>query len=59
MYISKILNNNAVVCKNQNEEIIVTGRGVAFNKKVGDQIGEVVNMKYFTLKDNNGLKSKM
>lgn len=58
MNICKILNNNAVVCENQENEVIVTGRGVAFNKKVGDVVTEVKNMKCFTLACRNSLGVK-
>lgn len=39
MQIQKVLNNNVVVATDQNDnEIVVMGRGLAFQKKVGDQI---------------------
>jgi hypothetical protein len=39
MKIKKILNNNAVISENnQKEEIIITGKGIAFGKKAGDLI---------------------
>lgn len=41
MQIRKILNNNVVITTNQkNNEIVVMGRGLAFQKKVGDEIAE-------------------
>lgn len=37
MFIQKILNNNVVITKNEaDEEVIVTGKGIAFQKRVGD-----------------------
>ena len=51
MKIKKILNNNAVLSEgNQKEEIIITGRGVAFGKKSGDLIDENKIEKTFILK---------
>lgn len=39
MKIYKILNNNAVLSRSEdNNEIIVTGKGIAFQKKTGDEI---------------------
>lgn len=39
MKIHKILNNNAVLSRSEdNREIIVTGKGIAFQKKTGDEI---------------------
>ena len=35
MKIKKILNNNAIISENnQTEEIIITGKGIAFGKKL-------------------------
>lgn len=48
--ISKILNNNAVVCiADDNTEKIVMGRGIAFGKKAGDAIDSSRIEKVFTL----------
>lgn len=50
MVIEKILNNNVVVTKNaEGEEIIVMGRGLAFKKKVGDDIDPAMVDKEFHL----------
>ena len=39
MKIYKILNNNAVLSRSEdNSEVIVTGKGIAFQKKTGDEI---------------------
>ncbi|WP_252315859.1 CAT RNA binding domain-containing protein [Sinobaca sp. H24] len=40
MKISKILNNNVVVSVKDKQEVIVMGRGIAFNKKVKEDIDE-------------------
>lgn len=54
MLIHKILNNNVVVILDQNnEEQIVMGRGIAFKKRVGDNIDESIIDKIFMLKDQN------
>lgn len=46
----KILNNNAVISENnQKEEIIITGKGIAFGKKSGDLIDKDKIEKTFIL----------
>lgn len=41
MQIQKILNNNVVITTDQkNNEIVAMGRGLAFQKKIGDEIAE-------------------
>ena len=41
MRIYKLLNNNAVIVLDENNrEVILTGRGIAFKKKVGDLIDQ-------------------
>lgn len=50
MKISKILNNNsAVVLDEDNQEVVVIGRGLAFKKKVGDVINPAAIEKKFCL----------
>lgn len=49
MIIEKILNNNVVVIKENNVEKIVMGRGLAFQKKVGDEFDEAKVDKVFAL----------
>ena len=34
-HISKILNNNVIICINSNQEVILIGKGIGFNKKPG------------------------
>lgn len=58
MKVHKVLNNNAVVCKGNNDEsYIVTGKGVAFHKRPGDQLDESSVKKIYTLADES-LSSK-
>lgn len=49
MIIEKILNNNVVVIKENNVEKIVMGRGLAFQKRVGDKFDESKVDKVFAL----------
>lgn len=52
MKIKQVLNNNvAVTSNNLNEEIIVMGKGLAFQKRRGDTIDEEKIEKTFVLKD--------
>ena len=52
MLISKVLNNNVVTIKNEdNQESVVMGRGIAFQKKKGDEIDEEKIDKIFVLKN--------
>lgn len=56
MIIQKILNNNVVVSQNEeNEEVIVMGRGLAFSKKNGDRISKDQIDKVFVLQNNDNL----
>lgn len=50
MIIKRVLNNNAVMSLDKNnEEIIVKGKGIAFQKKNGDSIDEKKIDKIFVL----------
>lgn len=50
MKIHKVLNNNVIISKDaENEDIIVTGKGIAFSKKAGDEIDSSVEYKVYTL----------
>jgi len=51
--IEKILNNNAVISIKDNQEIIIIGRGIAFQKRAGDQIAEEQIDKIFTLENED------
>ncbi|RVT60241.1 BglG family transcription antiterminator LicT [Niallia taxi] len=53
MKIEKILNNNAVISIKDNQEIIIIGRGIAFQKRAGDQIAEEQIDKIFTLENED------
>lgn len=54
MIIHKILNNNVVVILGENEEEqIVMGRGIAFKKKIGDEVQADIVDKVFTIPDKN------
>jgi beta-glucoside operon transcriptional antiterminator len=56
--IHKVINNNVVsVINNQNQELVVMGRGLAFKKKSGDPIDEKLIEKVFKL-DNKDLNEK-
>lgn len=48
MRVVKILNNNAFISEVNGEEIIVMGKGVAFQKKINDEIMIDENMKIFS-----------
>ncbi|MGM0214782.1 BglG family transcription antiterminator LicT [Enterococcus sp. AZ109] len=59
MQIQKILNNNVVIATDsKNNEIVVMGRGLAFQKKVGDEISEECIDKKYRLA-NNELSQKL
>ena len=48
MRVNKILNNNLVLSKNEdNEEIIVKGLGIGYHAKRGDKIDESLIEKIF------------
>ena len=52
MKIERILNNNAVIVYDQNQnEMVVCGRGIAYRKKVGDDICEADINKVFVLEN--------
>lgn len=50
MQISKILNNNVVITEKDQAEVVAMGRGLAFGKKIGDQIAVDKIEKFYTLK---------
>lgn len=51
MRIHKILNNNVVIIIENKKEKVVCGRGIAFKKRVGDEIDESLINKTFDLND--------
>ena len=59
MIINKVLNNNVVTIINENdEEAVVMGRGLAFQKKKGDEIDEDKIEKIFVL-ENKSINQKL
>jgi beta-glucoside operon transcriptional antiterminator len=59
MRIEKVLNNNVVMTTNESgQEMVVMGRGLAFQKKVGDTIDESKIEKTFELK-KQGISDKL
>jgi beta-glucoside operon transcriptional antiterminator len=54
MKIAKIINNNVIsVFNDQNEELVVMGRGLAFQKRPGDDVEEEKIEKIFALKNKD------
>src|SRR5699024_2114888 len=54
MKINKVLNNNVVVTTNQHgQEMVVMGKGLAFQKKVGQNIEKDKIEKHFVLQDTD------
>jgi len=54
MKIAKVYNNNVISAFNEkNEELVVMGRGLAFQKKPGDSVDEDKIEKIFALKNND------
>lgn len=53
MKIARILNNNVVIVKNNNEEVIYAGKGLGFNKSVGDLLDESKVEKVFRATDSD------
>ncbi len=52
MKVGKIFNNNIILAiDNDKNEIILSGRGLAFGKKVGDEVDEALIQKTFILKE--------
>lgn len=59
MLINKVLNNNVVtIVDENNQESVVMGRGIAFQKKKGDEIDEEKVDKIFIL-ENKGINDKL
>lgn len=51
MKISKVLNNNTVIVKEDGNEVVLIGRGIAFKKKPGDPINPALIEKRYGLTD--------
>ena len=59
MEIIRIYNNNVVVSlDSDNDEMIVIGKGIGFQKKIGDQLEMEKVERIFTLKDK-GVQSRL
>lgn len=59
MLINKVLNNNVITVINEaDEEVVVMGRGIAFQKKKSDKVDEGKIEKIFVLK-NNSINDKL
>ena len=52
MLISKILNNNVVISEEDQEEVILMGRGLAFGRKVDQEIPDELIEKRYVLSEN-------
>ncbi|MCC9021899.1 BglG family transcription antiterminator LicT [Bacillus nakamurai] len=58
MKIAKVINNNVISVINEGEqELVIMGRGIAFQKKTGDPVDETRIEKIFTL-DNKDVSEK-
>lgn len=58
MRIAKVINNNVIsVLDKQNKELVIMGRGIAFQKKPGDVVDESIIEKIFKL-DNKDVSEK-
>lgn len=54
MQIQKVLNNNVIsVIDEQGKEIVVMGRGIAFQRRPGDPVDEALIDKVFRLEDHS------
>lgn len=53
MDIKKVLNNNVVLTENDNQELVVMGKGLAFQKKVGDLVDSSKIEKTFVLESDD------
>lgn len=53
MIITKVFNNNCVATNLEDEEVIVTGSGIGFQKKIGDKITEDKIEKTFKIVDHH------
>ncbi len=59
MKIARIYNNNVILARDMSgNEVVVIGKGLAFNKKVGDSVDKTRTEKIFTLQSKN-VQSKL
>lgn len=57
MKINKIYNNNVVsILNSKNEEMIITGAGIGFKKRIGDYVDETKITQVFSLEDDKKKK---
>lgn len=49
MIISKILNNNALICIDRDEEVVVRGKGISFKKNIGEKVDNMKIEKVYRL----------
>ncbi|QOT00419.1 PRD domain-containing protein [Brevibacterium sp. JNUCC-42] len=59
MLIKKVFNNNVAFVHRDVTEMIVMGKGIAFQKKVGDYIDEAIIDKIFVLENENQTSNKL
>ncbi|WP_064607026.1 BglG family transcription antiterminator LicT [Streptobacillus moniliformis] len=56
MIIKRILNHNAVIAENKKDiDILLFGKGIAFGKKIGDEINPTIIEKSFLLKNSENM----
>lgn len=53
MQVQKVFNNNIVLALNNQQEMVVMGKGIGFQKKVGDDIDESLIEKTFVLQEQD------
>ena len=54
MKISRVINNNVICVINEsNEELVLMGSGIAFQKKKGDEVDESKIEKEFSISNKN------
>ena len=52
--ITKTLNNNVIICTSDNHEVVLIGKGIGFNKKVGMTLDDSASIeKVYKLEQNN------
>lgn len=56
-FISRIINNNVIASKDsENDEVVLMGKGISFNKHIGEPVDEERIEKVFVLKDKEKLQ---
>lgn len=55
MQIKKVFNNNVLLAERQGHEVVLTGKGIGFQKHVGDAVDEALVTKIFTPNEDNWL----